>query len=749
MRKHEDAGKRKNAGPLLVYRGIIWCVMGKKTTEKPPKKRVLDDVSHKTQRIIGAVALFIAALFLLLSGLGLAGILGGYVYSGVSYIFGYWFYALPLALIIVAVALLKAEEGQAALQTIKIIGAAILGVVLLGLSHVVMPNSAGLIGSGIASPLVALMEVYATVVVLIGFAIVSILILFDSRLDLGILRFFNQLFAKKGEGDELLALPEASASEYVTVAVSDDSPPPETASESGGAAIASMMGFGGKPASEPAAPPVPIHFGPYSPPPLTLLERDKGKPDVGDTKANSNIIKRTLLQFGIKVEMDEIVVGPTVTRYALKPAEGVRLSKILSLQSNLELALAAHPIRIEAPIPGKSLVGIEVPNVSKSTVGLASLLSGPAFADGAKPLLTALGKEITGAAVLADIAKMPHALIAGTTGSGKSVTIHGIILSLLFRNGPERLRLILVDPKRVELTLYNNIPHLYGTPVITDARKAIMALKWASKEMDRRYDILQENSVQNISEYHNDIFAPAAAKKDKNPDLELPDPMPHIVIVIDELAEIMQTYPREMEACVVRLAQLSRAVGIHLILATQRPSVNVITGLIKANIPTRIALQVASLVDSRTILDMPGAEKLLGKGDMLYLSADSAKPKRLQSANSTGEEVKKVVRYLIDHSNFDIQSGIDFGAMESSGTTFAGDVGGGDGDDDELYEEARMAVIQAGKASTSLLQRKFRVGYGRAARLIDMLEERGVVGPADGSKPRDVLIKGGSAVDDQ
>ena len=320
-----------------------------------------------------------------------------------------------------------------------------------------------------------------------------------------------------------------------------------------------------------------ISFKPYTPPPLSLLERDRGKPEVGDIKANSNIIKRTLQNFGIMVEMDEISIGPSVTRYALKPAEGVKLSRILGLQNNLELALAAHPVRIEAPIPGKSLVGIEIPNSVKTLVGLGSLLSQSEYTNSEKPLMVALGKSISGVSVFANMVKMPHLLIAGATGSGKSVTIHAIINSLLFRNSPENLKFIMIDPKRVELTQYNKIPHLL-TPVITDAKKVIMSLKWAAKEMEHRYDILEKNKVRDIESYHKNIASP--------------DTMPYIIIVIDELADIMQAYPRELESAVIRLAQMSRAVGIHLILSTQRPSVNVITGLIKANIPSRISFSV-------------------------------------------------------------------------------------------------------------------------------------------------------------
>jgi DNA segregation ATPase FtsK/SpoIIIE, S-DNA-T family len=416
----------------------------------------------------------------------------------------------------------------------------------------------------------------------------------------------------------------------------------------------------------------------------------------------------------------------------------VRLAKIVALQSNLELALAASPVRIEAPIPGKSLVGIEVPNISRTTLGLAPLFSDNEFTQSTKPLLLGLGRSITGAAHFADLARMPHMLVAGTTGSGKSVCIHDFVVSLLYRAGPERLRFIMVDPKRVELTLYNSIPHLL-TPVITDAKKAILALKWLAKEMDRRYDVLQTEKVRDIASYHENVVAPAIEKGGESD--QMPEAMPYIVVIIDELADIMQTYPRELEAGIVRLAQMSRAVGIHLILSTQRPSVKVITGLIKANVPARVAFQVASQIDSRTILDTGGAEKLLGAGDMLFLSNDMSKPRRIQAPYISESEVKRIVADIVKNNDAGPLDGVDFSEQKQndSGSIFASME---DEEGDDKYAEAKAAVLEAGKASTSYLQRKLGVGYSRAAKLIDMLEERGVIGPADGSKPREVIGAG-------
>jgi S-DNA-T family DNA segregation ATPase FtsK/SpoIIIE len=459
-------------------------------------------------------------------------------------------------------------------------------------------------------------------------------------------------------------------------------------------------------------------------PPLDLLESDKGKPSTGDIKANANIIKRTLQTFGISVEMNEICVGPSVTQYTLKPAEGVKLTRITGLNNDLSLALAAHPIRIEAPIPGKSLVGIEVPNRVSSLVGLRGLFGDEEYKNSDLPLLVCLGRNVAGRPVYSSVSKMPHLLIAGTTGSGKSVSIHTLITSLLYRHAPWELQFIMIDAKRVELTVYNDIPYLL-TPVVTEAKKAIQILKWATGEMERRYNRLLEVGARDIHSYH-----------EKQTD----SPMPYIVIVIDELADLMATYPRELEAAVVRLAQMSRAVGIHLILSTQRPSVEVITGLIKANIGTRIAFRVPQLVDSRTILDMSGAEKLLGNGDMLFMSGESGKPRRIQGAFIGEKEVKKVVNYIKNiYADLEME-GVNFGGEIEQASMFK-DSDIDDGEDDGVYEQAREIVIKDQKASTSYLQRRLKLGYSRAARIMDLLQERGVVGPQDGSKAREVLIK--------
>ena len=703
------------------------------------------NISGAALRGVAAIFLVAAAGFLVLARSGSGGAFGAFTYEWLSWLLGVGYLLLPLSFLLLSVIVFRSFEKH--LGWTQLISMGVFLLASLGLVSLAFAGQGGLLGAAVATPLAHAIDTTATVIFLLAFIIASLIIAFDINLG-DLFRFVRDLFmgtadAEAEEGQDVgevpvTGLPEADTAEPDDEPVEKEEKKPVTK-------------FFEKVASEMAGvsegfPIIAATGSPYTPPPVHLLAKNKGKPEVGDVKANMNIIKRTLQNFGIQVEMDEASIGPTVTRYAMKPAEGVRLSKIVALQSNLELALAASPVRIEAPIPGKSLVGIEVPNIARTTLGLAPLVSDESFAGSDKPLLISLGRSITGAPHFADLARMPHLLVAGTTGAGKSVAIHDFIVSLLYRCGPDRLRFIMVDPKRVELTLYNSIPHLL-TPVITDAKKAILAIKWLAKEMERRYNILEAEAVRDISSYHQNVVVPALEKHAKNPsDKPLPEAMPYIVIIIDELADIMSTYPRELEGGIVRLAQMSRAVGIHLILSTQRPSVKVITGLIKANIPARVALQVSSGIDSRTILDTGGAEKLLGSGDMLFLSGEMSKPRRIQAPFISEKEVKDVVAHVVKLNDSEIPSEIDF--------TEAGKVGGGmdpifasmeasgDDEDDELYPQAKQTVIEAGKASTSYLQRKLGVGYARAARLMDILEERGVIGPADGAKPRDVIGAG-------
>ena len=460
-------------------------------------------------------------------------------------------------------------------------------------------------------------------------------------------------------------------------------------------------------------------------PSLNLLNQKQDKTDPGDVNGNAQIIHDTFANFNIDVEMEGANVGPRVTQYTLKPPTGVKLTKITALENNLMLDLGAHSIRMEAPIPGKRAVGIEVPNVKSATVLLSSILQSREWQNVGGQLGFAIGKDIAGNPVVADLAKMPHLLVAGQTGSGKSVMINDILTSLLYRNSPSDLKLILVDPKTVELTPYNDIPHLL-TPVITEPEKCISALKWAVAEMERRYKALSEVSKRNIAEYN---------------ELKKEEGMPYIVIVIDELADLMMMAARDVEALIVRIAQKARAVGIHLVLATQRPSVDVITGLIKANVPARIAFTTASQVDSRTIIDQIGAEKLLGQGDMLLLTADMPKPKRVQGAFVGDNETVKIMDFIRMQRppQYDDEVVSQPVQLNGKGGVVA-DMGGVSDADGDMFRDAVRVVIEAGKASTSLLQRRLRIGYGRAARLIEEMEEQGIIGAADGSRPREVLV---------
>ncbi|MFA6278811.1 MAG: DNA translocase FtsK [Candidatus Paceibacterota bacterium] len=691
-------------------------------------------------RYASAVVLLAAGVLLILAIFGKAGPVGDTIFTTSYTIVGIGSFFLPLALIAIGV---YAGFRCSLLAPLTASGLILMLASFLSFAGL-FPGTqfGGKTGTWLGGVLSSFFGFWGALVLLLATIAIGVAIVIDLEaigvfLGENVLSLWERLRSRKNEEEEffdeddgsVVGVPQEDTDDgFKGVSASEHSPVVTIFNRASDDPVVSVHGTG-----------IANFDAEYDPPPLSILGADKGKPGVGDIKANANIIKRTFQNFGINLEMDEVSVGPTVTRYAVKPAEGVRLSKIVSLANNLELALAAHPVRIEAPIPGKSLVGIEVPNTVKAMVGLGGLLSSPEWNESTKPLLAALGRDITGTPHYVNIAKMPHALVAGATGSGKSVAIHAIITSLLYRNSPNQLRFIMIDPKRVELTAYNGIPHLL-TPVITDPKKTIFSLKWAAKEMERRYNILEAEHVRDINSYHSTIYEPAKKKGA----VEMPEALPYIVIVIDELADIMHSFPRELEASIVRLAQMSRAVGIHLVLSTQRPSVNVITGLIKANVPTRMALQVASQIDSRTILDGAGAETLLGAGDMLYLSSDMQKPVRIQTAFISENEVKRVVSYIKSHNAGDLSS-IDFGGNGTSVSEPSDVIGLMNGSfddddiDDDLYEDARVAVEEVGRASTSYLQRKLKIGYSRAARLMDVLEAKGVIGAADGSKPREIL----------
>ena len=458
----------------------------------------------------------------------------------------------------------------------------------------------------------------------------------------------------------------------------------------------------------------------YTKPSLDLLTKIGHKGNENDKRKaleNASLLIKTLSNFGVDTKMGQVTLGPTITRYEVQPNPGVKVSRIVNLSDDIALSLAAKSIRIEAPIPGKSAIGIEVPNDQPQVVGLRDVIGSPEFKESNSSLAIGLGKDISGNPVIADIGKMPHLLVAGATGSGKSVCINTIINSLLYKSTPDEVKLLLIDPKVVELAHYNGIPHLLS-PVVTDPKKAANALNWAVAEMNKRYKSFAELGVKDITSYNE--------KSETK--------LPKIVIIIDELADLMMACANEVEDYICRLAQMARAAGMHLIIATQRPSVDVITGVIKANVPSRIAFAVSSQTDSRTILDMGGAEKLLGKGDMLFYPLGAAKPIRLQGAYISEEDSDKVIDFVKSQVKEEVQYEDEIIQTISKTTNIKND------DVDEFLEDAIAFVVQSGQGSSSMLQRKYKIGFNRAARLIDSMEERGIVGPSEGSKPRKVLI---------
>lgn len=478
---------------------------------------------------------------------------------------------------------------------------------------------------------------------------------------------------------------------------------------------------------------------PWEPPSLDLLHPAVADIalDDGLLQENAKKIKSKLRQFGLDVEMHEVHVGPTVIQYTLRPSEGIKLSKITTLKNDLALALAAKAVRIEAPIPGKSLVGVEVPNDHRSIVHLRELLESKEFAEIDSNLRLPLGRDVSGKPVCGDLYHMPHLLIAGATGSGKSVGMNTFIISLIYQNSPADLKFIMIDPKRVELNTYNGIPHLI-TPVITDPEKAAIALRWLVAEMNRRYQFFSERRFRNITEY-NDAVKKAQTTVPVEGEEQL-QKMPNIIVIIDELADLMMAAGKEVEASICRVAQMARAVGIHLIVATQRPSVDVITGLIKANIPSRIAFAVSSAVDSRTILDGIGAEDLLGKGDMLYLPGGMSKPQRVQGIFVSSQEIEKVTAHVKMTAPANYMEDIVSHKVSKQKVQGIPESKFGEATDDDLYEQALQVILETHKASASLLQRRLKVGYARAARLLDLMEEKGVIGPVNGAKARDIYL---------
>lgn len=718
----------------------------KNNKNKIKKEHFRFDFPDETKKKIYGVLMFLIAVIISLSFFNLAGAAGRFFKQAGDYLIGKVFFILPVLFVIGGfVFLSQRHEPELKKHKSHIILAIIiliLGIAgLLGIiSYEKEIQQGGIAGSLVSSALIKIFgEIAAAVIFLATIAIGSIILW-----QINPFAFKEKEKVVEEAGEKIEEKPKEEISKTETQL--NPRPEPEAVAPEDKTEfkpIKSLFKLKTKP----------LIFSPgeaYKPPPLDLLSKDEGSPTSGDIKVNSAIIRRTLQNFDIPVEMSEAYVGPTVTQYTFKPAEGVKLSKITGLNNDLSLALAAHPIRIEAPIPGRSLVGVEIPNRGRAKVGLRSLLEQPEFQNSPSKLCFSLGKDVAGNPVFTDLARMPHLLVAGSTGTGKTICLNNIIISLLYRNSPESLRFILVDPKRVEFAVYNEIPHLLSSVILTP-QKTINALKWLIGEMERRFDVLSGTKARDIASY-NDIVA----KNQRNSEEKL-ETLPYIILIIDELADVMAARGREVEAGIVRLAQMARAVGIHLIVATQRPSVEVITGLIKANITSRVAFQVASQIDSRTILDTSGAEKLLGFGDMLFLSAEVSKPKRIQGAYVSEKEVKRVSDWLkktetqpeaLSEEKMKLAEEIDKGIGGTLGETsetvnsldqaleqeenFYGE--------DPLYEEAKRIVFEARKASASLLQRRLRVGYARAARLIDTLEENGIVGPTEGAKPRDVYF---------
>jgi len=729
-RKKKRGRPKKRSGSKTKKKEI-------KDKRKRKEKEIVDkkpklNIHPETKRGVITIILFAIAILFILSFQGAGGVVGDYILKFSNFIFGSCLWLIPIALIAAGIIILRDIHKNIYLSTF--LGMALFILSFLGLIQILLPNEtskAGWLGYLISWPFIEFLGFWASIVIFSATLIISILIAFNIPLRKPIQEekdeedIIQEKISKEIKG--IGFTPEKkSVSSFVRSVFKRPTFNTKQIGEDG--IIEEQEPVPGKIAAKQGddfIKTTAVNIKDYTFPPIELLEADKGSPSSGNIKANMNIIEKTLENFNIPVEMGEINVGPTVTQYTLRPASGVKLIKLTSLHRDISLALAAHPIRIEAPIPGRSLVGIEIPNKTKTLVRLKDLLTGFDYKQNGHYLNLVLGRDVSGEPAWTNLVKMPHILIAGSTGSGKSIAIHSIITSLLYQKSPWELKFILIDPKRVELPLYNGIPHLL-TPVIVDLNKVVNAFKWAVREMEERYKLLSGIGAKDLASYNERISK-----------INPKDILPYIVIVVDELADIMAAYGKEVEGVIVRLAQMSRAIGIHLVLSTQRPSVEVITGLIKANITSRIALQVASQVDSRTILDMSGAERLLGNGDMLFLAGDVGKPKRIQGVYVSEQEVKKIVAFLRKQSGEpeyaeEITEAVPGEQMSTGGRTVLFD--------DPLLNEVKDLVIKSGKASASYLQRRFRIGYARAASLLDMLEQQGIIGPSDGSKPRKVLV---------
>jgi S-DNA-T family DNA segregation ATPase FtsK/SpoIIIE len=697
----------------------------KKPAKKQPAKKPESGNDSSFWQLAGAIILILAGFFMLLGGFGAGGKLPEDLFSGADWLIGWSAFIAPFALVFFGVHKFQSEDRQ--IPLVKFISMSGFLVASAATFHVLFSSNnqsrspGGAVGEVAGDLVLKVLDTVPATIFFMLFAVLAFFLAFD--ISPRALLLVKKLF-EKGEGQKDTDL-EALKTKGEGKLKLNEGVPTERTDDNAQGRLSSLKNTAEKlTAGESHEALTTASDSSWKLPSIELLNRKQDKADAGDIEGNAKAIQETLTNFNIKVDMEGANVGPRVTQYTLKPPTGVKLTKITALENNLALDLAAHSIRMEAPIPGKRLVGVEVPNKKSAIVRISGMLSSNDWQTMKSPLSLTIGRDIAGSPILGDLSQMPHLLVAGQTGSGKSVMINSILTSLLYRNSPADLRLILVDPKQVEMNTYNDIPHLL-TPVVHEPEKCISSLKWAVAEMERRLKALSEAHTRNIAEYNNQ-------KKEEG--------MPYIVIVIDELADLMMLAARDVESLIVRLAQKARAVGIHLVLATQRPSVDIITGLIKANVPARIAFTTASQVDSRTIIDQGGAEKLLGRGDMLFLTSDMPKPKRIQGSFISDAEMKKVADFIREQRLPEYDEEVVSQPVQlGKGRSITMDAGNADADD-ELWQDAVSVVVEGRKASTSLLQRRLRIGYARAARLIEAMEEQGIVGPADGSRPREVLI---------
>jgi S-DNA-T family DNA segregation ATPase FtsK/SpoIIIE len=734
----------------------------------------IEDILHSdAKRSIAAVFLFALSLLFLLAYFNTAGVFGVWLDTGIGKMFGFGKWLLPILLITAGLMFLKRRTTTLA-DAVRFVGLIFAFFSVLGLFHLYSGDGTkellkvaragqggGYIGFAFAYVLANFTGIVAGTIILLTLFVVGMIASFNVSLIESYEKLQARLRPQPKEGDGLdetvavegeipLPLPDvapapAPIGESVDLAANnirniefreDDKTVSNNLEIEGGSEETVLVPAFIRPRKVPKR----RGYVHWELPPVDLLESTTGQAAGGDTERNKHIIQSTLKYFGIEVEPGEVRVGPTVTQYTFRPAFGVKLSRITTLSNDLALALAAQTIRIEAPIPGQALIGIEVPNKTVATVRLKAIIESKEFRERKSDLMMALGQDVAGKHMIADLRRMPHILIAGRTGSGKSVCINTFLLSLLYQNSPEDLKLILVDPKRVELAMYRGIPHLQ-TDVIVDMKKVVNALRWAVGEMEHRYKVLEEVHARDIVSYrerallgeHKTVVNAETSKVTKEPFQS----MPYLVIVIDEMADLMSMHGKEVEALINRLAAKSRAIGIHLLLATQRPEVTVITGLIKSNIPTRIAFQLKSQIDSRTILAAGGAEKLLGNGDMLYSPSEGTELKRIQGVFVSDDEVKRVTTFLRNQKEEKGEDEIG-GDLDANGgpvdITEAIDALDEGSKDDALYEQAKELTLESGRASTTSFQTAFSVGYPRAARLMRLLEENGVVGMVDGKK---------------